>query len=189
MDLFYKTMWKYIFVTEVLKQIYGTQKKNWFEQQMLKWKSDAVATRAYEFLQRNDELESGNTFSAKIEKIVDKLDCSVQAAGVTLELTVGYKTLTKDDKKKIHNAIKQFEFTDINYFIKHLDQNILNKYRFVILIDDLDKNWIQDEIGINFTRCLFETIFDINNSKHLRLLVSLRTNLFNQLKFNQKRKI
>ena len=38
------------------------------------------------------------------------------------------------------------------------------------------------------SRCLFETIFDINNSKHLRLLVSLRTNLFNQLKFNQREK-
>ena len=95
LDLFYKTMWKYIFVTEILKQIYGTQKKNWFEEQILKWKSDAVAIRAYQFLQRNDELESGNTFNEKIEKIVDKLECSVQAAGVvTLGLKVGYKPKT-----------------------------------------------------------------------------------------------
>ena len=189
LDLFYKTMWKYIFVTEILKQIYGNQKKSWFEEQVLKWKSDSVAIRAYNFLQRNDELESGISFNEKIEKIIQKLECSVQVAEVTLK--VGYspnKTLTKDEEKKIYNAIKTFEFTDINYFIKHLDQNILNKYGFIILIDDLDKNWIQNKIGINFTRCLFETIFDINNSKHLRLLVSLRTNLFNQLKFNQREK-
>ena len=191
LDLFYKTMWKYIFVTEILKQIYGNQKKSWFEEQVLKWKSDSVAIRAYNFLQRNDELESGISFNEKIEKIVEKLECSVQATGISFEFKVGYspnKTLTKDEEKRIYNAIKQFEFTDINYFIKHLDQNILNKYDFIILVDDLDKNWIQNEIGINFTRCLFETIFDINNSKHLRLLVSLRTNLFNQLKFNQREK-
>ena len=81
LDLFYKTMWKYIFVTEILKQIYGTQRKNWFEQQILKWKSDSVAIRAYEFLQKNDELESGVAFNEKIEKIVDKLECSIQLPG------------------------------------------------------------------------------------------------------------
>ena len=66
-DLFYKTMWKYIFVTEILKEIYGNRKKNWLEQQMLKWSSDSNAMRAYKFLLENDELDAGLSFNKKIE--------------------------------------------------------------------------------------------------------------------------
>lgn len=189
LDLFYKTMWKYIFTTEILKEIYGRKEKNWFQEQILKWSSDPVAVRAYKFLQKNNELDSGLSFNEKIEKIINKLQQSVEAKVDLGVINVCYKaTLSKDITKKIYDAISEFEFTDINYFMKHLDENVLNKYRFIILVDDLDKNWIQNKIGINFTRCLFETIFDINNSKHLRLLVSLRTNLFNQLELGQREK-
>ena len=190
LDLFYKTMWKYIFVTEILKEIYGNRKKNWLEQQMLKWNSDSNAIRAYKFLLDNDELDAGLSFNKKIERIVNKLEKTIIEAKIDLKpLTIGYKKST-DTNKKIHNALQKFEFNDINinYFIKHLDKFILNNRNFVIIVDDLDKNWIQNKIGINFTRCLFETMFEINNSKHLRLLVSLRTNLFDQLQFNQREK-
>ena len=128
------------------------------------------------------------SFNKKIERIVNKLEKTIFEAKIDLKLlTVGYKK-SVDTDKKIYNALQKFEFTDINYFIKHLDKFILNNRDFVIIVDDLDKNWIQNEIGINFTRCLFETMFEINNSKHLRLLVSLRTNLFDQLQFNQREK-
>ncbi len=188
LDLFYKTMWKYIFVTEILKQVYGNKKKYWITQQILRAWPEPVL-RAYKFLERNDELDSGLAFNEKIEKIIRKLERSIEAKIDLKVIGVNYKkTLTEENKRKIHDAMKEFEFTDINHFIKHLDEDIIKKYRFFILVDDLDKNWIQNEIGINFTRCLFETIFEINNSKHLRLLVSLRTNLFNQLEFNQREK-
>ncbi len=189
LDLFYKTMWKYIFITEILKVIYGKKEKNWFQEQILKWNSDPVAVRAYKFLQKNNELDSGLSFNEKVEKIINRLEQSVKAKVDLGIINLSYEaTHSKDIIKKIYDAIREFEFTDINYFMQHLDKNILNKYRFVILVDDLDKNWIQNKIGINFTRCLFETIFEINNSKHLRLLVSLRTNLFNQLKLGQREK-
>ena len=189
LDLFYKTMWKYIFITEILKEIYGRREKNWFQTQILKFSSDPVAVRAYKFLQENNELESGLSFNEKIEKIINKLEQSVEAKVSLGVIEVNYSAkFSREEERRIHDAIQEFEFTDINYFMKHLDEKVLNKYRFLILVDDLDKNWIQNKIGINFTRCLFETIFEINNSKHLRLLVSLRTNLFNQLEFSQREK-
>ncbi len=77
LDLFYKSMWKYIFVTEILKEIYGNRKKNWFEQQMLKWNSDSNAMRAYKFLLDNDELDAGLSFNKKIERIVNKLEKTI----------------------------------------------------------------------------------------------------------------
>ena len=188
LDFFYKTMWQYIFVTEILKQEYGNRKKNWFEEQILKYRSEPVR-RAYKFLQENDELDDGCSFNEKIDKIVTKLESSIKTQLNLKVLSVTHqRTLTEEDRDKIHDSIKQFEFAEIRYFIKHLDEDIISNKYFFILVDDLDKNWIQNEIGINFTRCLFETIFEINNSKHLRLLISLRTNLFNQLDFNQREK-
>ena len=189
LDLFYKTMWKYIFITEILKEIYGKNKKNWFREQIEKYIGDKTAVRAYQFLLEHDELESGLPFDQKIDKIVKKLEHSITAKVTLGVASIGYEAkLSKEQETEIHQALQQFEFSDLNYFLKHLDDKVLRKYRFIILVDDLDKNWIQNEIGINFTKCLFETIFDINNSKNLRLLVSLRTNLFNQLGLSQREK-
>ena len=189
LDLFYKTMWKYIFITEVLKEVYGKNKKNWFLEQIEKYTADPTTVRAYNFLLEHDELESGLPFNKKIDKIIKKLEHSINAKfGVGIASIEYQVTLSQEQENIVHEALKSFEFSDLNYFLKHLDSKILTKYRFVILVDDLDKNWIQNKVGINFTRCLFETIFDINNSKNLRLLVSLRTNLFNQLGLSQREK-
>ena len=189
LDLFYKTMWKYIFITEILKEIYGDQKKSWFAEKIQKYNKDRTAFRAYKFLLENDELEEGLSFSKKIEKIINKMEHSINLKIESKNLKLGYEgKLLPQTEKEIHDGLKDFEFTDLNHFLEHLDIEILKKHQFVILVDDLDKNWIQNNIGINFTRCLFETIFDINNSKHLRLLVSLRTNLFEQLNFSQSEK-
>ena len=193
LDLFYKTMWKYIFITEILKEIYGNKVKGWIEEKILRLKElrnpNAIALRAYEFLLRNDELASGLPFNKRIGKIVERMESSVKAK-INLGIVATDINITKEQEKDVHTALEEFEFTDINYFFKYLDseKDVFKKHSFIILVDDLDKNWIQSDIGINFTRCLFETIFDINNSKHIRLLVSLRTNLFNQLDLRQREK-
>ena len=140
MDLFYKTMWKYIFVTEILKEIHGTRKKNWFEKQMLKFNSKPILLRGYKFLLENNELDEGISFNEKIEKIINKMERSLKATIDLGILSLSYKkTLTNEEEKGIYNALRQFEFTDINHFLKHLDNDILNKYGFTILVDDLDK--------------------------------------------------
>ena len=192
LDLFYKTMWKYIFVTEVLKEIYGNQRKSWIKRQITKLQgmsTNPSALRVYKFLFENDELDSGSSFNEKIEKIVRKLEHSIEGS-INLGVINASVKLTKGDEKEVYNALKGFEFTEFNSFLKYIDsdKDVLKQHKFVILVDDLDKNWIQNEIGISFTRCLFETIFDINNLKNIRLIVSLRTNLFNQLEFNQREK-
>lgn len=189
LDLFYKTMWKYIFITEILKRIYGNQRKSWFQEKIGKYIQNTTATRAYKFLLENKELEEGLPFSQRITKIIEKMEHSITAQIGSKLIELKYEgKINPTLEQSIYEGLKNFEFTDLNYFLKHLDEDVLDKYHFTILIDDLDKNWIQNNIGITFTRCLFETIFDINNTNHLRLLVSLRTNLFIQLEFSQSEK-
>lgn len=187
LDLFYKTMWKYIFITEILKQIYGSRRQSWFEEKIKKYISDKTAVRAYNFLRKNDELESGQPFNQRIATIIKKMEHSIGVSIGSVKITYTTK-FNPELEEKIYAGLREFEFTDLNHFLKHLDKEVLKDHKFVILVDDLDKNWIQNDIGVNFTRCLFETIFDINNSKHLRLLVSLRTNLFMQLNLAQNEK-
>ena len=190
LDLFYKTMWKYIFITELLKEIYGTERFNFLKEKIQKFfKKDKIAVRSYEFLLKNNELEEGLSFSEKIRKIIEKMEHSITAKVESCGMELKYQgKINTDLEKKIYDGLKEFEFSDLNYFLRHLDEEVLKNHQYIIIVDDLDKNWIQNDIGINFTRCLFETIFDIINSNHLRLLVSLRTNLFDQLNFSQSEK-
>lgn len=187
-DLFYKTLWKYIFITEILKRRFGAEKKTWLKQS-LDQAFDKPASKAYKFLLEHEELGEGRTFSEQISEIIRRMEHKIIGSFEKGGVKIGYEgTLNPQTAQLAQDALKSFEYTDLNYFIKVMDDEVMRNQKYVILVDDLDKNWIQNSVGINFTRCLFETIFDLNNTKSLRLLVSLRTNLFNQLKFHQSEK-
>ena len=128
LDLFYKTMWKYIFITEILKEIYGDQKKSWFVEKIQKYTKDRATVRAYRFLLKHDELEEGLSFSKKIEKIISKMEHSIQLEIKSKNLKLGYEgKISPQLKKTIYEGLKEFEFTDLNHFLEHLDEEILKK--------------------------------------------------------------
>ena len=69
-----------------------------------------------------------------------------------------------------------------------LDDNILDTphdYRYVV-IDDLDINWVDGRIANDLIRCLFATVYGLQHVRNLKVLVALRTNIFQELDFARK---
>ncbi len=72
--------------------------------------------------------------------------------------------------------------------VEVLDDDILDSahdYRYVVT-DDLDKEWVDERIANDLIRCLFATVYGLQHVRNLKVLVALRTNIFQELDFGRR---
>lgn len=168
--LAFKSLWKYIIITNILKNIYGKDNHQWISFLY------GDNRQGYNLLNRFEELSSeGKTrdftdqvilFLNQIQKVIQ----NHQTANIELY--------------KLFSFLKQFE--------KHeLRKHIKGKYLY-ILIDDLDRNWSSAMIDKNrFISSLFECIIEMGREfyENIKFVVALRTDIFRQIEFHQVEKI
>lgn len=186
-DYFLKTLWRFVFAVELLKRRHGGDKKGVLE---IFKKSNGIQKRVYHFLEKYKTLGPEYSISERIlgfvKELTDKINISLEVKGVKLE--VAKTTLADEVKSNIQEALKEFEFTEVNQLIKDLDE-YLSGESYYLLIDDLDKAWVESGIGVSLIKSLFLTMMDIANLRNVKPVVSLRLNLFAQIKFAQPEKI
>ena len=72
--------------------------------------------------------------------------------------------------------------------IRVLDEDILSSdqnFTYVV-IDDLDRDWADEKIANDLIRCLFRTVLDLQRVENLKIVVALRTNIFDHLNFGSR---
>jgi len=85
-------------------------------------------------------------------------------------------------------VVNETQLARLNKMIDVLDDDILESphdFRYVI-IDDLDKEWVDERIANDLIRCLFSTVYSLQHVRHLKVLVALRTNIFQELDFGRR---
>ena len=102
------------------------------------------------------------------------------------------ETLTSEERAKqaerFQRVVNETQLARLNKMLNVLDEDILDSaqhYTFVI-IDDLDRDWVDDRVANDLIRCLFRTVLDLKRVRHLKVLVALRTNIFEQLEFSNR---
>ncbi|MCX5260414.1 hypothetical protein OOK27_40785 [Streptomyces canus] len=76
----------------------------------------------------------------------------------------------------------------LNKMIKVLDEDILasrHDFRYVV-IDDLDRDWVDEKLLNSLIRCLLRAVLDLQRIHNLKVIVALRTNIFEQLDFGHR---
>lgn len=186
LSLMYKTIWQSIFVSEVLKIIYGNEKKGAIAKAFTLWGTES---KAYKFLEKNNELEGDFSISEKVRRIISRMEHELELDLKLKDLGVGYKgKLAPEVTDQINKRIQSLEVAEIRYFISQFDSAILKDKKVFILIDDLDKNWFPNDISKKFIGSLFECIGQFANLECIKTVVSLRTNLFEQIELYQPEK-
>ncbi len=69
-----------------------------------------------------------------------------------------------------------------------LNDDILDSsqhYTYVV-IDDLDRDWVDEQLANDLVRCLFRTVLELKRVRNLKVLVALRTNIFDQLNLGSR---
>jgi len=127
------------------------------------------------------------------EKLNGKGGISAGVAGAKLDIggSASYENVQESRAEQVdrfQRIVNENQLARLNKMIDVLDDHILgtpHDFRYVI-IDDLDLEWVDERIANDLIRCLFATVYSLQHVKHLKILVALRTNIFQELDFGRK---
>lgn len=199
LDLFYKVLWKHVFIVEVLKLYYGTDiiktgNKIQSLKESIDFKFNKKKRDAIEYLRKWHDRFWENT-EYRIKELEDTLRNSLkESLGSDIRLfekflqaKAGAETekILEQSKKteilhKAQSVVNNIQLNEISTILDIIQNDLLPKSqkKFFIVIDDLDKHWVDKKIVYDLIVALVLTIKELNISSNLKIVISLRLNLF-----------
>lgn len=204
LDTFWNTLWKHVLIVEIMRHRYNVTtsdaKTNVVQTLMRKLKSNRTQQAALAYLEEFEGRFWCET-DERVREITDKFterlggDAKFSAGIVGASATVGgsstYESATETKAEQIarfQRIVNENQLARLNKMIDVLDDHILespNDFRYVV-IDDLDQEWVDERIANDLIRCLFQTVYGLHHVRHLKVLVALRTNIFQELDFGRR---
>ena len=205
LDPLFIALWKHIFVVEIIRHKYHVTsveiKRTILATLMQRVKNDPGKRQALEYLE-----EFGESFwcetDERIKEITSKFEVATgfqgglaaghpTAAGATLGATSAQQyseTTRTEEAKRYQRIVNDTQLPRLHKMIDVLDSEILessNDFTFIV-IDDLDRDWVDDRISNTLIRCLFRAVMDLQKVRNLKMVVALRTNMFDFLDFGSR---
>lgn len=204
LDFFYKVLWKHVFVVELLKLHFGDSPKKretWLDNlsdkfSRLKGNRNPARDKALNYLRewsdefwQNREYRIRNLEHVLTQNIGQSLGVNVDilSANLGLDQNIINRTETevKHKAESVINDIQAAELFEIIQIMKdELFENTQTKY--YIVIDDLDKEWVSEQIVYDLLASLIEVIKEFRILKSVKIIIALRENL-NDMVFSGKR--
>lgn len=198
LDLFYKVLWKHVFIVEIIKLKFSNNldKSNqileWFKNKF----SDRKKKKAIEYLERWENHFWENT-EHRIKEIETNLEKKYkEELGISGSLEDFIKlnsSISKEevDKKKIKSeflykaqkVVNEVQIEEIEEIMNLLQNDIFkgDTKKYFIIIDDLDKDWVDNSLVYDLIKSLIETIKDFSRVPNVKIVVALRTNIFKKI--------
>ncbi len=197
-------LWKHVFIVEIVKHRYGIadreKKQNIVQNLKERFRRDPTNIRAIEYLD-----EFGDRFwcdaDERVKQIADRFqqkikaagDLNVKVAGVGTKAAGGVdqenaQEIQREIVAKYQRIVNGTQIPRLNQMIEILGDEILESHQHFtyLVIDDLDKEWVDERLHNLLIKCLFQAAIDLQSVKHLKILVALRTNIFHQFNFGEQ---
>lgn len=199
LDLFWTALWKHVLLVEVLRHRYRVNepaaKQKFLDQIREKISRDPAKQAALDYL---DEFE-GRFWCEAEERVRDITDKFTQTIGADASLKAGPARLgaaanaeissetRKEEADRYQRVVNATQISKLNKMIAVLNEDVLDDQHFTyVVIDDLDRDWVDERLANDLVRCLFRTVLDLKRVSNLKVLVALRTNLFQELDFGRR---
>lgn len=200
---FFIALWKHIFLIEIIQHRYSmtspSAKQNFLSTLMAKVSQDSSKLAALEYL--ND---FGDKFwcetDERVREITERFEQQVKAEGgissdhMPIKAHVGSTgTRTVEDRTELidryQKIVNDTQLPRLNKMISVLDDDILDSPQHFtwLIIDDLDRDWVGDDIANDLILSLFRAVVDLKRVQNLKIIVALRTNIFQALDFANKK--
>lgn len=202
LDLFFKALWKHVFIVEIIRHIYKIDspvaKSSIVDRLLDKVRRNPSRVKALKYFDEFGErfwCEADERVRELTQKFETRIKAGLAMPNAVASAGLGYDRLkTAEEKKEFHvkaqYIVNQTQLARLTEMIKILDEEILaneQDFRYII-VDDLDKEWVDDDIANTLIRCLFQSVVDFMDVRRLKILVALRTNIFDQLQYSQRRR-
>lgn len=184
---FFEMLWRYTFVVELLRTRFGIQDavgaKSLFERLGVKTKR----VRALNLL-RNLSPEFWKSIDIRVTEANRTLERSVKGAlgGKIADVDIsaeGAAKLTDQKKVEYKQRVEQIlgseQLSALREAIKFLAEEIFDDDQniYYVIIDDLDKEFAEDEMRVRLLKTLVETIRSMRPVRNVKFLAAIRTDL------------
>jgi hypothetical protein len=203
LDLFWIALWKHVLLVEIIRHRYSVNtpaaKQSFLKGLRERISKDHGKEAALGYL---DEFEGRFWCETeeRVREITDKFTRRIDAeAGVNVgtgmlsvngSTTSGSESSTEtraQQTERFQRIVNDTQLAKLNKMIAVLDEDILDDQHFTyVIIDDLDRDWVDERLANDLIRCLFRTVLDLKRVTNLKVVVALRTNIFQELDFGKK---
>jgi hypothetical protein len=181
LDLFWIALWKHVLLVEIIRHRYRVNslvaKQQFLQNLRQKLVRDPGKQAALDYL---DEFEGRFWCETdeRVREITDKFtrkidatagaDASALGAGLRARAGGGYEdsSETKSEQaERYQRIVNETQLAKLNKMLAVLDEDILDSQHFTyVVIDDLDRDWVDERIAHDLVRCLFRTRREISVS-------------------------
>lgn len=205
LDPFFIALWKHVLLVEIIRHRYSIDspatKRNILTSLREAISRDTSKTAALDYLDQFGESFWCET-DQRVKEITENFERSfdfdasaqLQLPGTT-KITGAAKAsrtsgseIKSEEADRYQRIVNETQLARLNKMIAVLDEEILQSIQnfTYVVIDDLDRDWIDDDVANDLIRCLFRAVLDLQKVRHLKIVVALRSNIFEQLNFGSK---
>lgn len=198
---FFIALWKHVFLVEIIRHRYSIHtpdaKQNFLATLRDRISLDRSKAAALDYLS-----DFGDNFwcetDERVREITERFErqvnaeAKVGAPSLGLGLSTGGTGTHTVEKRvelvqRFQNVVNATQMPRLNKMIDVLDQDILDSPQHFtwIIIDDLDKDWVDESLANELILCLFRAVMDLVRVQNLKIVVALRTNIFHALDFSK----
>ncbi|MGB8346039.1 MAG: hypothetical protein WCD86_14225, partial [Ktedonobacteraceae bacterium] len=193
MDIFYKLLWKHVFVVEILKRHLNLNSEEDRISAFENLRFTVLRKKAHKdaFAYLNIWGTSfWETTENRIQEITRRIETDLKAtADVNIHDFInlgieGVNKLSEEQRREItqrgQEVINRTQMSKLSLLFQALDEEILTdpKKKYLIIIDCLDENWADDSIRYRLIRALIETMREINSKiRFAKVIIALRSDL------------
>jgi hypothetical protein len=189
LNLFYRLLWRHVFVVEVLKERFGIDSEN---------QTQGFLMGIWNTITRNKKNEMaldylkewGDSFwqetDYRVKEVTSKLEKDLQSAVEASVPSFGKltfsaaKKLTTEEKEEIVNrgqqVVNKIQIKELSGIMDLLDEVLLSdrKKKYYITIDKLDEDWVEDKLRFHLIRALIETGLEFTKISNVKVVIALR---------------
>ncbi|MDH6517465.1 hypothetical protein RKD25_003762 [Streptomyces sp. SAI-124] len=205
LDPLFIALWKHVLLVELIRHRYKVNtpaaKANFLVTLRDKIRRDPGKRAALEYLEEFQDrfwVEADQRVREVTEKFEERINKEAKgrvtlpgSADATLGATSG-DTFSSEVRTELadrfQRIVNETQMARLNKMINVLDEDILDsRQNFTyVVIDDLDRDWVDDKLANALIRCLFRAVLDLQRVNNLKVIVALRTNIFEHLDFGHR---
>lgn len=200
---FWKALWRHVFIVEVIRHRYKIDspeaKKGVFVmlRETLARNSGKKQALAYldefegKFWAETDERVREIT-SSLTRKIEGDVAGNAKALGIGTISTSASGASEVSETERVELAhryqriVNETQLARLGKMMDVLNEDVLDSSQnfTYVVIDDLDKDWVDAKLIHELIMALFKTVHDLKRVRNLKIIVALRTNIFEHLDFS-----
>ena len=198
LDLFYKVLWKHIFIVELIKLCFHNNTS--ISKNFLEWLRerfpDKKRKQAIDYLERWED-----KFWEHTEYRVKELETSLEnrfkeaiGGNLTFPEILSLSVSTEEERKeaqrvkyeiinKAQKVINESQIENIQSILEMLKAGNFtkNQKKYFIVIDDLDKEWVANTIVYDLLKSLIDTLKELSDIPGVKIVIAVRTNILKKI--------